>query len=426
MPVTLRFRGAIQDPSLIETFEDRVIDLALEFEGYARIWRSAPKERGDRIVRGVLLNLAPGMDTISLLLAPEGWLIPTAALREAEAGSLPERPWISVRTHFAPLHAHVMLVALLDTLRREFFADLEVEDESAYWTSRDLTALRRNRTGSGTGLDALTDPIRTADDAGTDRLADRVRRTLERPPEHAPVRFADDDNPLADDDHYGTEAEWDAFHKQNLRRDARLMRAIEEKTLKGEKTEDAFEEALRDEGIDDLPGFDGEPDPNEADDDPPDWMESLAGETETEPPWARSLDPAGEDVTAAAKPPRRRHPLLQRTTDLMLKVMRLPERGTEGPGHPLDPLVWSLTEISGGLAQVLGAEEDGFDDEGPYGYNLVQLKRALRGAAFARGALAPACQAGSLGEAFCRAVAGELRVIEAEIQEEVRKTREKM
>ncbi len=57
----------------------------------------------------------------------------------------------------------------------------------------------------------------------------------------------------------------------------------------------------------------------------------------------------------------------------------------------------------GGLAQALsGREEDDFDD---YGLRVTQLKRALRGAAFARGALfalQPAISAEQLEDLFGR------------------------
>jgi hypothetical protein len=52
----------------------------------------------------------------------------------------------------------------------------------------------------------------------------------------------------------------------------------------------------------------------------------------------------------------------------------------------LHTLFQGAGDTMGGLAQALSGREDGLDD---YGLRVVQLKRALRGAAFARGALFP-------------------------------------
>ena len=45
------------------------------------------------MVRGVILDLAPGQESTSLLVSPEGWLIGLTEIKDAEDGQLPERPW---------------------------------------------------------------------------------------------------------------------------------------------------------------------------------------------------------------------------------------------------------------------------------------------------------------------------------------------
>ena len=75
MGVTIHYRGSLADLSRVEDFEDRVIDLALAVGGNPRLWRSAGESDPSRMVRGLLIDLAPGQETTSLLLSPEGWLI---------------------------------------------------------------------------------------------------------------------------------------------------------------------------------------------------------------------------------------------------------------------------------------------------------------------------------------------------------------
>lgn len=76
MGITIHYRGCIADRDRIEEFEDRVLDMALEIGASAQVWRSAAEDDPTRVVRGLLLDLAPGQETTSLLLAPEGWLVP--------------------------------------------------------------------------------------------------------------------------------------------------------------------------------------------------------------------------------------------------------------------------------------------------------------------------------------------------------------
>ena len=63
MGVTISYRGSMADIERVEDFEDRVIDLALEIGGHARVWRSFCDDDPQRAVRGVILDLYPGQET---------------------------------------------------------------------------------------------------------------------------------------------------------------------------------------------------------------------------------------------------------------------------------------------------------------------------------------------------------------------------
>jgi hypothetical protein len=106
--------------------------------------------------------------------------------------------------------------------------------------------------------------------------------------------------------------------------------------------------------------------------------------------------------------------------------MKRPERTEAGWGSPLDPLIKGLMEMSGGLAQVLGASGDPEEDEGPFGHSLIQLKRALRGIAHARGAIDPARAVRLLDEPLARHIAGEIDAVEREIRDRAKALREKL
>jgi hypothetical protein len=61
MGITVAYQGQLADLARVEDFEDRAIDLALELGAQAQIWRSHAAADPQRLVRGVLLNLAPGL-----------------------------------------------------------------------------------------------------------------------------------------------------------------------------------------------------------------------------------------------------------------------------------------------------------------------------------------------------------------------------
>ena len=64
MGITVHYRGSLTDLDCVEDFEDRVLDLALSLGGEARIWRSGADDEPGRLVRGVMLDLYPGQETI--------------------------------------------------------------------------------------------------------------------------------------------------------------------------------------------------------------------------------------------------------------------------------------------------------------------------------------------------------------------------
>jgi hypothetical protein len=316
MGVTIAYRGRLADLARVEDFEDRLVDCALEIGAQAQIWRSWADDNPESMVRGVILDLAPGHESTSLLLSPEGWLIGLIDIQDAEDGRLEEPPWCFTKTQFGSVEGHVALVELLAALKREFLPDLEVSDDGGYWETRDFAELVRKRSITQQAIDGLAEGLRryglsreAAEDPNillrhVERVAEQVHRTLRRPAEHAPV---DDEHP-------------------------------------------PLGESLADEAAGKGAGF------RERDDDP---FEAEEHE---------------------------RHPLLQKAMDLLERLDT--QFHDEGPRSApvLTTLFQGAGDAMGGLAQALSHRDP---DAVDYGLRIVQLKRALRGAAFARGALFP-------------------------------------
>jgi hypothetical protein len=144
MGVTVHYRGRIESPKL-QAFEDFVVEWVREHGGAPRVWRSRSDEDPGRVVRGVLVELASGLEGVSFLVSPEAWLLPVTEIEQAERAPLPEPPWVFVKTQFAAIEAHVALVELLSAIKERFVPSLEVNDEGEYWERRDLNTLKARR-----------------------------------------------------------------------------------------------------------------------------------------------------------------------------------------------------------------------------------------------------------------------------------------
>lgn len=212
-----------------------------------------------------------------------------------------------------------------------------------------------------------------------------------------------------------------------------MQRAIEEHLARGEGIDEAFDAAMQEETAAGLPeeptsevvegmkeefGFD------EADDDEP-WKESL--------PEAASRSDEDDDITGWP-----RHPLQRRAMDLMLRLDKLLRSESKPRSSHQDVLLQGAGDMMGGLAQALGeisrfSSDDEEDDEAADedessmfdGLAIVQLKRTLRGAAFALGALLPLRAVGTLDEAAYKELRDTIRGIEADTYAELTRLRQR-
>jgi hypothetical protein len=112
-----------------------------------------------------------------------------------------------------------------------------------------------------------------------------------------------------------------------------------------------------------------------------------ASRAAVEEPWQESVPEAARDDDDKNVFERmQRHPLQRQATKLLMEFFDIAKRGDERSPN-CDLLIRNALEITGGLAQTLPLAPTYEMDNGDAGLSLVQLKRALRGAAFVRGAL---------------------------------------
>jgi hypothetical protein len=431
--LSVHYRGSIANLDRVEDFEDRVIDLLLAIGGNVRLWRSADKADPSRMVRGLIVDLAAGQETTSLLLSPEGWLIQLIEIEDAEKSALTEPPWCSVKTQFGPLEGHVALIELLAALKSEFLPDLEVMDEGGYWEHRDLNELRTKMEFLGKAICTMAAALEqhplTAEAsesleivmARVERIAELVHRTLSRPAEHPPVEFPEDALGLPPDVRE-TEARWDALYRENRRRQERMERAIEERLLRGEDARDALEAATHEV----VP-------PHVEDPDAPD-RTIQSGETWNVSPWPSDSDSeeneldsteqqSGGDFTLEERLPKEPNSLKEESTQLWMSCHDM-AKSRASRSNNLDTLLRSVGEIVGGLAQSLPLPPSYEMNDTDAGLCLSQLKRSLRGAAFALSSLFLLRADESVDEPTFRQLADQIDSIRVQIIEHLRSIRE--
>jgi hypothetical protein len=243
-----------------------------------------------------------------------------------------------------------------------------------------------------------------------ERVAAIVHRTLSQPAKHPPISFGDGDS--AYDESEGCEQDWDDAHRASRRQQERLYRAIRERLAQGEDARDALRAAMRDIGL-------------------PDLDEELAAHAEEESafpddsdddedaPWRASLPDAVRDELAA-KTSIDHHPLQKQSQDLMLRLYGLFPPPDNERNAQLELLHRGVGELMDGLAQALGSE----DWQPPSRLSVPQLKRALRGAACAQGALFSLRAAGIASEGVFRELRTTLQTLEHGALEELRRSRE--
>jgi hypothetical protein len=385
MGITIYYRGTVNDISEIPLLEDRMLDFAYSMGGKGQICRFVSDTDPTRVVRGLILDLAPGQESLSLLISPEGHLTPLFQIEEAEQAPFREPPCCFVKTQFGSPNGHIAIVHLLHALRQRFVSNLTVTDEGEYYETRDTQQLIKKMAFLNNMIASLAKgmkryPISHEAMEDPDILVTRIERVAqlayrsivdaETPPDDTsvselPLDDADDDSTTSLDD------EVDKMQKLSLKNEQRMermIRRIEDATTSGLSYEEAFRLAMQDEGLQ-IP----QSDPAEA------WRASLPSS-----PFEESADSSVDAFKQDAEDAPELHPAVVLAQDFLFKVMRL--RTAQQRSNWFRTLEDSACQMVGGLVQATSgiACDDSLTDRALV---ISQLKRAFRGEAYARGAV---------------------------------------
>lgn len=378
MGITIHYRGTMDDVGQIETMEDRLLDLVFSLGGRATIWRSFADHDDSRVVRGLLVNLEPGQDALSLLVSPEGHFVSLFQIDDAEESPFDEPPYCLVKTQFGTLPGHIAIVHLLDALKQRFCSNLKVIDEGEYYEKRDaeqlmqkLQFLRSATTSMAEGLSkhGLTDEA--AEDPNIlvtriERIAALVYEKLLSERRQSSSESIDEPQATFGEPSLEEEVEaMDRIRRKSDLRSERMVRRIAEATASGLSADEAFELAMNEEGLPGVPRGTTEPcDPTRSES----WIESLPA------------NPFDEDSAISR---RLEHPAVAQAHAFVRDVFDLTRNDSTQSSY-FSVLSRASMEIVGGLVQ---ATSDELDDNIGRALAITQLKRALSGHAYARAAV---------------------------------------
>lgn len=391
MGITIHYRGTMDKVEQIESMEDRVLDLVFSLGGRATIWRSFADHDASRVVRGLMIEMEPEQDTFSLLISPEGHLTPLFQIEEAEKTPFVEPPDCFVKTQYGSLQGHIAIVHILDALRKNYFSNLHVSDEGEYFENRSVRKLNDNMRLLREAIGSMAEGLRNyglSDEAAEDPdiLATRIERiatlvhqkmNVDRVDRSASAEHAGDPT---DDDPWNEptleeEVEvMDQLRRKNDARSERMARRIAEATAAGMSIDDAFEQAMQEEGLS-VPRRET------------DYQDETVNESvESAEPWTESLPPHPFDEASEAQR-NNQHPAVDQAQAFLLCVLDLPH-GQAKQSSFYSILGRASVDIVGGLVQAtsdgLGGDPSGSPDRA---LAITQLKRAITGHAYARGAV---------------------------------------
>ena len=391
MGITIHYRGTMHNLASIEEMEDRVVDLVFSLGGQATIWRSFADHDPSRVVRGLLLEMAPGQDTLSLLVSPEGHLINLFEIEEAEKQPMKEPPFCFVKTQFGSLCGHVAVVYLLDTLKTNYFPQLEVNDEGGFYEHRDPNRLATELARLGAAIRSMADGLQEyglTDEALEDPniLVARIERIASLVSTKLDCRAADGSQKITSTD---SDADSDADvddsldnhvaremkdYRRRLMRSERMLRRLRELEASGEEIGEALRKALREEGLD-IEANAQEPEST-------DWIPNEASEPSE--PWLASIDPMSfQEHESELDDEAVQHPAVIQVQSCLVEVFELGERlQNQSPFARI--AANGLMDTMGGLVQATSIPGN---DLAMRAYGIAQLRRALKGLAYFRGAV---------------------------------------
>ncbi len=134
-------------------------------------------------LKGIVLNVESGAEPLSILFDRSGVLTDMfQQISWIEANGRNER-FSACKTQFGSIDSHIQIVEILDLVKKKYMTDLSINDEGAYWETRDRRILAEKRILLGHYLRHTEKVISSIEPAGNDAqdpdaLARRIEEAL--------------------------------------------------------------------------------------------------------------------------------------------------------------------------------------------------------------------------------------------------------
>ncbi len=198
MGITIHYSGRLNHPGLIMEFisemrllaksqcwEYTVFDDDWTVEADVHVLHKADggiEIKGNMGLKGIILKVHPDCEDFTLLFDSKGHMRSFPGSAWDKAGETSR--FIFVKTQLSPPEVHILIVGLLQKLKKNFVANLEVSDEGEFWETGDRDFLEQKMQYLRRKIDFLSDNLNSEQCQGLRSLppeqqADRIERMLE-------------------------------------------------------------------------------------------------------------------------------------------------------------------------------------------------------------------------------------------------------
>lgn len=144
MGLTIHYKGKLSAPQSVQALTEEVRDIAETLGWMYNII-------SDEQVAGIV-TAPENCEPIWLTFLKDGTLVSLSYLEFNIDG----KGWVSTKTQFAGMDAHMAVVRLIRHLSKKYFQDFTMEDEGHYWETDDVNLLRKQFATYEALIDAVT------------------------------------------------------------------------------------------------------------------------------------------------------------------------------------------------------------------------------------------------------------------------------
>jgi len=199
MGITIYYKGSIPNQKLIDQLQEEMVDISETLNWSYHLWNEDQNrpfnasivhtDNGARIeghipLRGITIYVDPHVEPFNLLFNPKLQLSTFMLEILKHDGTLEKDfAWISVKTQFGDVNAHIGIVKMLRHLKKVYLPDLEVKDEGEYWETGDkerLLELRGFLFTKMNQLESALSSIQMKENMTTNELVEKIEEILKK------------------------------------------------------------------------------------------------------------------------------------------------------------------------------------------------------------------------------------------------------